>query len=106
MLLQAWERKALEEDLEAQDADAKLLDEGEVNEKVGLVDPARRNILVDMDVDFDEEGEKRDEEISKCMRLYTSLSRWRMLLLPHRTPHLWSMPVAQEETTHESGFDP
>ena len=106
MLLQAWERKALEEDLEAQDVDAKLLDEGEVNEKVGLVDPARRDILVDMDVDFDEEGEKRDEEISKCMRLYTSLSRWQMLLLPHRTPYLWSIPVAQEETTHESSFDP
>ena len=76
MLLQAWEHKALEEDLEAQDADAKLLDEGEANEKVGLVGPARRNILVDMDVDFDEEGEKRDKEISKCMRLYTPLSRW------------------------------
>jgi len=64
MLLQARDRKALEEDLEAQDADAKLLDEEEVNEKVGLVDPARRNVLVDIDVD--EESEKKDEEMRKA----------------------------------------
>ena len=43
MVLQARECKAYEvykEDLEAQDAGAKLLDEEEVNEEVGLVDPA------------------------------------------------------------------
>lgn len=64
MLLQARERKAHEEDFEAQDADAKLLDEEEVNEKVGLVDPARRDILVDVDVG--DEDEKRDEEMRKA----------------------------------------
>lgn len=64
MLLQARERKAHEEDLEAQDADAKLLDAEEVDEKVGLVDPARGNILVDVDVD--EEDEKVDEEMCKA----------------------------------------
>ena len=61
MLLRARERKAHEEDLEAQDADAKLLDEDEVNEKVGLVDPAQGNILADVGVD--DEDEKRDEEM-------------------------------------------
>ena len=61
MLLQAREREAQDDDTEAQDADAKLLDEEEVNEKVGLVDPARGNILVDVDVD--DEDEKRNEEM-------------------------------------------
>jgi len=64
MLLQAREHKAHEEDLEAQDADAKLLDEEEVNEKVGLVDAIRGNVLVSVDVD--EEDEKRDEEMRKA----------------------------------------
>jgi hypothetical protein len=64
MLLQARERKAHEEDLEAQDADARLLDEEEVNEKVGLVDPARGDVLVDVDVD--EEDEKKDVEMRKA----------------------------------------
>ena len=64
MLLQARELKAQEEDIEAQDADAKLLDEEEVNEKVGLVDPTQVNILVDVGVE--KEGEKRDEEMRKA----------------------------------------
>ena len=64
MVLQARERKAYEEDLEAQDADAKLLDEEEVDEKVGLVDPARGNILVDVGIVA--ENEKGVEEMRKA----------------------------------------
>ena len=64
IVLQARECKAHEEDLEAQDADAKLLDDEEVNEKVGLVDPARGHTLVD--VGIDEENEKGDEEMRKA----------------------------------------
>jgi hypothetical protein len=95
MLLQARERKAHEEDLEAQDADAKLLDEEEVNEKVGLVDPTQGNILVDVDVD--EETRKGMRRCARRVRLYTSLSRWRMPLLPisSNLPPCWGIPVAQ-----------
>lgn len=64
MLLQARERNAREEDLEAQDEDAKLLDDQEVNEKVGLLDPVQGNALVDVDVD--DKDEKKDEEMRKA----------------------------------------
>ena len=95
MVLQA--RKAYEEDLEAQGADANLLDEVEVDEKVGLVDLVRGDILAD--VGIVEENEKGSKRCAGRVRLYTSLSRWKTLLLPRQTPHLWDIQVVKMTET-------